>query len=292
MKSRTYLPYYFIAPAAIVIFGIALYPILHTFFISLHQINLKFPDLGMSFIWFENYIRLFQDGRAMGALFNTIFFTVSTVALELVFGMIIAILMDRALRFRGILRATVLIPWAMPTVVAAMLWRWMYNDQSGIINAILYGTGIIPEYIQFLAEPALAWTAVIVTEVWKTTPFMALLLLAGLQVIPREVYEASEIDGASKVRTFFTITLPLLRPVLLVALLFRTLDAFRVFDVIFVMTGGGPGNATESLSLYTYKTMFGALDFGYGSALSVLTFVCVIIISVLYIKFIGTRGQQ
>lgn len=291
MRSRTYLPYYFIAPAAIIIIGIALYPILHTFFISLHQINLKFPDLGMSFIWFENYIRLFQDGRAMGALFNTVFFTASTVALELVFGMIIALLMDRALRFRGILRATVLIPWAMPTVVASMLWRWMYNDQSGIINAILVALGLTPEYIQFLAEPVFAWSAIIVTEVWKTTPFMALLLLAGLQVIPREVYEASEIDGASRVRTFFTITLPLIRPVLLVALLFRTLDAFRVFDVIFVMTGGGPGNTTESLSLYTYKTMFGALDFGYGSALSVLTFVCVVIISVLYIKFIGTKAQ-
>ncbi len=291
MREKSYLPYYFIAPAAIVIFGIALYPIIHTFFISLHQINLKFPDLGMSFVWFENYTRLFRDSRAMGALFNTLFFTVSTVALELVFGMLIALLMDRALRFRGLLRATVLIPWAMPTVVAAMLWRWMYNDQSGIINAILYGFGIIPEYLHFLAEPALAWTAVIITEVWKTTPFMALLLLAGLQVIPRDVYEASEIDGASKIRTFFTITLPLIRPVLLVALLFRTLDAFRVFDVIFVMTGGGPGNATESLSLYTYKTMFGALDFGYGSALSVLTFICVVIISVLYIKFIGTKTQ-
>lgn len=291
MRSRSYLPYYFIAPAAIVMFGIALYPILHTFFISLHQINLKFPDLGMSFIWFENYVRLFRDERALGALANTFFFTVSTVSLELVFGMIIALLMDRALRFRGILRAAVLIPWAMPTVVASMLWRWMYNDQSGIINAILFGIGIIPEYLHFLAEPALAWGAVIVTEVWKTTPFMALLLLAGLQVIPREVYEASAIDGASQIRTFFTITLPLIKPVLLVALLFRTLDAFRVFDVIFVMTGGGPGNATESLSLYTYKTMFGALDFGYGSALSVLTFVCVIIISVTYIKLIGTRTQ-
>jgi len=291
MKSRSYLPYYFIAPAAIIIFGIALYPILHTFYISLHQINLKFPDLGMSFIWFENYIRLFRDVRAMSALLNTIFFTVSTVALELIFGMIIALLMDRALRFRGILRATVLIPWAMPTVVAAMLWRWMYNDQSGIINAILVATGVTTEYLQFLAEPALAWVAVIVTEVWKTTPFMALLLLAGLQVIPREVYEASAIDGASKIRTFFTITLPLIKPVLLVALLFRTLDAFRVFDVIFVMTGGGPGNSTESLSLYTYKTMFGALDFGYGSALSILTFVCVILISVLYIKFIGTKTR-
>lgn len=291
MKSRSYLPYYFIAPVAIIIFGIALYPILHTFYISLHQINLKFPDLGMSFIWFENYIRLFRDVRAMGALLNTVFFTVSTVALELVFGMIIALLMDRALRFRGILRATVLIPWAMPTVVAAMLWRWMYNDQSGIINAILVATGVTSEYLQFLAEPVLAWIAVIVTEVWKTTPFMALLLLAGLQVIPREVYEASAIDGASKIRTFFTITLPLIRPVLLVALLFRTLDAFRVFDVIFVMTGGGPGNATESLSLYTYKTMFGALDFGYGSALSILTFACVVLISVLYIKFIGTKTR-
>jgi multiple sugar transport system permease protein len=291
MRSRTLLPYYFIAPAAIVIFGIALYPILHTFIISLHQLNLKFPDLGMQFVWFENYVRLFRDGRALGALLNTFVFTVSTVALELVFGMIIALLMDRALRFRGLLRATVLIPWAMPTVVAAMLWRWMYNDQSGIINAVLIGLGATSEYVQFLAEPLLAWLAVIVAEVWKTTPFMALLLLAGLQVIPREVYEASEIDGASKIRTFFTITLPLIKPVLLVALLFRTLDAFRVFDVIFVMTGGGPGNATESLSLYTYKTMFGGLDFGYGSALSVFTFMCVVVISVLYIRFIGTNTK-
>jgi multiple sugar transport system permease protein len=291
MISRTRLPYLFIAPSAIILFGVALYPIIHTFFISLHQINLKFPDIGMTFIWFENYKQFVSDGRAIQALKNTIVFTVSTVALELALGMIIAILMDRAIKFRGLLRATVLIPWAIPTVVAAMLWRWMYNDQSGIVNAFLIGVGAVPEYVQFLAAPVLAWIAVIVAEVWKTTPFMALLLLAGLQIIPREIYEAGEIDGAGRIRTFIFITLPLIKPVLLVALLFRTLDAFRVFDIIFVMTGGGPGNATESLSLYTYKTMFGNLDFGYGSALSVLTFLCVAVISILYIRFIGTRTQ-
>ncbi len=203
----------------------------------------------------------------------------------------LAVLLSNKLRGRIAYRTVFFMPSVVSGIAIFLLWRWMYNDQSGIINAMLVGIGATSEYLQFLAEPALAWTAVIVTEVWKTTPFMALLLLAGLQVIPREVYEASEIDGASRVRTFFTITLPLIKPVLLVALLFRTLDAFRVFDVIFVMTGGGPGNTTESLSLYTYKTMFGALDFGYGSALSVLTFICVVIISVLYIKFIGTKTQ-
>jgi multiple sugar transport system permease protein len=291
MRSRSRLPYIFIAPSAIIIVGIALYPILHTFIISLHQINLKFPDIGIRFIWFDNYKQLISDGRAIQALMNTFFFTISTVLLELIFGMIVALLMDRALRYRGLLRAAVLIPWAIPTVVAAMLWRWMYNDQSGIVNAALVGLGVVPEYLHFLAIPSLTWGAVIIAEVWKTTPFMALLLLAGLQVIPREIYEAGKIDGASSIRTFFFITLPLIKPVLLVALLFRTLDAFRVFDIIFIMTGGGPGNSTESLSLYTYKTMFGSLDFGYGSALSVLTFLCVVVISILYIRFIGTRTQ-
>jgi multiple sugar transport system permease protein len=189
--------------------------------------------------------------------------------------------LNRTFRFRGIVRALVLIPWAVPTVVSARMWEWMYNTDFGILNYLL---GV---KINWLGNPFWAMNAAVFMDVWKTTPFVVILLIAGLQVIPRELYQAADIDGAGTWSVFRRITLPLLMPVVLVVLIFRTLDAFRVFDAVYVLTGGGPANTTETLSIYAYKVLFQTLQFGYGSTLSVVVFLCVGMISVFYVRMLS-----
>lgn len=244
--------------------------------------------LQSNFIGFKNYGKYLQDSRMWGALWNTTFFTVITVALELVIGVCIALLINRAFKGRGIIRASVLIPWAIPTAVAAMMWGFLFDGQSGIVAHYLEALHIIPDASWLLSTSDGGMFSIILADVWKTTPYMALLILAGLQTIPQSLYEASDVDGANKFQQFWKITLPLLKSSILVALLFRTLDAFRVFDLIYVLTGGGPANATESISVYAYKTLFAQQNFGEGSVLSVIVFLCVAIISFIYVKLIGS----
>jgi multiple sugar transport system permease protein len=200
-------------------------------------------------------------------------------------GLAVALLLNRLFRGRGLMRAVVLVPWAIPTVVSARMWEWMYNSDFGIFNYFL-GT-----QINWLGDPFWAMNAAIFMDVWKTTPFVALLLTAGLQVIPRELYAAARLDGAAAWAGFRRITLPLLWPTMLVVLLFRTLDAFRVFDAIYVLTGGGPANTTETLSIYAYKSLFQTLQFGYGSAIAVIVFLCVGLISVGYIRLLNRQAR-
>ncbi|RDW20726.1 carbohydrate ABC transporter permease [Oceanobacillus chungangensis] len=244
--------------------------------------------LKSNFIGFANYGKYFKDQRMWQSIGNTAFFTVISVALELVIGLAIALLINRAFKGRGIIRASVLIPWAIPTAVAAMMWGFLYDGQSGIVGHYLEAWNIIPNASWLLSTSEGSMFSIILADVWKTTPYMALLLLAGLQTIPQSLYEASDVDGANKFQQFWSITLPLLKSSILVALLFRTLDAFRVFDLIYVLTGGGPANATESISVYAYKTLFAQQNFGEGSVLSVIVFLCVAIISFIYVKFIGS----
>nr|WP_238988809.1 sugar ABC transporter permease [Calorimonas adulescens] len=283
--------YLMVMPALLCIGLIALYPVVQTFWLSLHRLRLQFPDM-TKFIGLQNYITIFNDDRFINATINTVEFTVISVALELVFGLGIAMLMNKEYKGRGLMRAAALVPWAIPTTVSAMMWKFIYNDQLGVLNDILVKLHIIPEYKAWLGSEATAMGAAIAADVWKTTPFMALLLLAGLQVIPKELYEAATVDGASPWRQFTTITLPLLRPTILVALIFRTLDAFRVFDLIYVLTGGGPGNSTETLSVYAYKTLFRNMDFGMGSTLAVLIFIFIFIISLIYIRILSSGGKE
>ncbi|RPH55181.1 sugar ABC transporter permease, partial [bacterium] len=186
-----------------------------------------------------------------------------------------------AFRGRGLGRAAVLVPWAIPTAGAALLWRFLFDSQAGIVNALL------AEPIVWFNRAATAWVPVILADVWKTTPFVALLLLAGLQNIDPAVYEAAEVDGAGAWRRLWNVTLPLLKPALLVALIFRTLDAFRVFDLVYVLTGGGPGTATEPIALYTFNTFFANLRFGYGAALSVIVFLVTFLLAMLYVRGLG-----
>ena len=244
--------------------------------------------LKSNFIGLENYGKYMKDQRMWKAMGNTAFFTVISVAFELVLGLAVALLINRAFKGRGIIRASVLIPWAIPTAVAAMMWGFLYDGQSGIVAHYLEVLNLIPGASWLLTTSDGGMFSIILADVWKTTPYMALLLLAGLQTIPQSLYEASSVDGANKIQQFWRITLPLLKSSILVALLFRTLDAFRVFDLIYVLTGGGPANATESISVYAYKTLFAQQNFGEGSVLSVIVFLSVAIISLIYVKLIGS----
>lgn len=240
-----------------------------------------------NFIGLKHYKDNFTDGRMWKALGNTMVFTVISVSIELVLGLAIALLINKAFFGRGLVRATILIPWAIPTAVSALMWKFLYDGQNGIVAKYFADIGIINNMSDLLTTGAGAMFAVIFADVWKTTPYMALLLLAGLQTIPSSLYEAASIDGATKWQQFIKITLPLLKSSILVALLFRTLDAFRVFDLIFVLTGGGPANSTETISILAYKVMFSQTNFGEGSALAVIVFICVAIISTIYIKILG-----
>jgi ABC-type sugar transport system permease subunit len=268
---------------------VALFPLVWTFWESLHLHDLRMPWLGRPFVGLTNYLEAFGDPRFRGALGHTAFFAVASVTLELVIGLWLALALNRAFRFRGLVRAAVLVPWAIPTVVSALLWRFMFEGQSGIVNAALVGLGLVGQPVVWLVDPKAAWVPIILADVWKTTPFVALLLLAGLQNIDASLYEAARIDGASAWRQFRYVTLPLLKPALLVALIFRTLDAFRVFDLIYALTGGGPGTSTEPIALYTFNALLQNLQFGYGSALSVIVFVLTFSLALVYIRFLGAE---
>lgn len=241
-----------------------------------------------NFIGIDNYTRLFHDSRFGQSVGHTFVFTIISVAIELVLGMGLALIMDKAMRGIGIVRTTSLIPWAIPTAVSALIWCYLYDGASGVVAMLFTKLGIIasPELLLTTAGGTMA--SAILADVWKTTPYMALLLLAGLQVIDRGLYESSAIDGANAVRTFTSITLPLLKPSMLVALLFRTLDAFRVYDLIAVLTKGTP----ETLSIYAYKMMIGQSNYGYGSVIVVAMFVLVALIAFVYVKILGAELIQ
>lgn len=256
-----------VLPALLTVAAVAVFPLLWTVWESLHRHDLRMPWLGRPFVGLANYGEILADRRFWEALGHTFLFTFATVALELLLGLVLALAMNRAFRGRGLMRAAVLVPWAIPTVVAGLLWRFLFSSQT-----------------VWFTRAATAWVPVILADVWKTTPFVALLLLAGLQGIDPAVYEAAEVDGAGAWRRLWLITLPLLKPAILVTLIFRTLDAFRVFDLVYVLTGGGPGTSTEPISLYTFNTFFSNLRFGYGAALSVVVFLVTFLLAVLYIK--------
>ena len=278
-----------VAPALGVILLIALFPLGWTVWESLHFHDLRMPWLGQPFVGLAHYAEILQDGRFWLAMAHTAFFTATTIAIELILGLFLALALNQSFRGRGWVRADILVPWAIPTVVAALLWRFLFDTQAGIANALLLQTGVLDEPLVWFIRPMTAWVPVILADVWKTTPFVALLLLAGLQNIDSALYEAAAVDGASPWRQLRRITLPLLKPAILVVLIFRTLDAFRVFDLIYVLTGGGPGTATEPIALYTFNTLLQNLRFGYGSALSIIVFLTTFGIALFYIRVLGVR---
>ena len=246
------------------------------------------PQQGSQFVGLDNYRELLHDPLGRQAFFVTIGFVLCSTILELVLGLSIALVIHEQFPGRGWVRAVALIPWAVPTVIASQMWRFIFNDQYGLANLLLYGDQIA-EYIPWLAYPSYAWMAIVLADVWKTSSFASLLILAGLQVIPDDLYDAARVDGATAWQRFWHITLPLLRPALLLALLFRTMDAFRVFDLVFVMTQGGPGGATQVLQYYGYKTLFTEGRIGYGAAISVVVFLAIFLLTLLYIRTLGSR---
>lgn len=224
---------------------------------------------GAGFAGLGMYARLWQDGRWWSALANTFVFTSLSVGIEMVLGIAFALLLDRSFAGRRWARAVVLVPWALPTAVMALAWGWIFNDSFGVLNDLLARAGLVHGPVAWLGHPRTAMAAMVVADVWKTTPFVALVVLAGLQGIPASVLDAARIDGASPARTLWHVVLPLIRPACLVALAFRAAQAFGAFDLPYVMTGGGPGGATETVSLYAYRSFYRYLDFGYGAALAV-----------------------
>ncbi|MGH9795647.1 MAG: carbohydrate ABC transporter permease [Candidatus Acidiferrales bacterium] len=267
--------YGLVAPMVFYAAAIAIVPIFFTLWLSFRR---QMPIFDISqFNGLENYRFLAEDPRFWNALGNTAYFVVAAVGLELALGLGFAMLLHRSFPGRGVARALVLVPWAVPTVVAARFWEWIFNADFGVLNYLL---GV---RINWLGDPFWAMHAAIVADVWKSTPFVVLLLLAGLQVIPEDLYRAARVDGANAWQAFRHVTLPLLRPVIFLVLLFRSMDAARVFDLIFVLTGGGPANETETLVVYSYKLMYRTLQFGYGSTVAVATFVCIFGMSMVYV---------
>jgi multiple sugar transport system permease protein len=254
----------------------------------MHKIILTLPSLGQPFIGLENYKRLLHDKIALHSLINTLLFVFISTFFEILFGLIIALIINRQFRGKGLIRAAILVPWAIPTVVSSQMWRFIFNDKYGLLNYIFFGSDT-SSYVAWLANPTTAFTAIVVADVWKTSSFAALLILAGLQIIPDELYEAARIDGATAWQQFKKITLPLIKPAILVALLFRTMDAFRVFDLVFVMTQGGPADSTNVLQFYGYKKIFAEGLMGYGSTISVLVFLMAFIMAMIYIRVIRIR---
>lgn len=276
-----------------VLAAVAGWPLVRTIYFGFTDASLTNIE-GAQWIGIGNYFSVlslpggatFYDGLLVDpswwrAVWNTVRFTVASVTLETIFGMIVALVLNAQFKGRGIVRAAVLIPWAIPTIVSAKMWAWMLNDQFGILNDMLLGLGLISQKIAWTASPDTAMIAVIIVDVWKTTPFMALLILAGLQMIPGDIYEAAKIDGVHPIKVFWKITLPLVWPALVVAVIFRSLDSLRVFDLIYVLT---PNNLqTKSMSVYAREFLFDFDKFGYGSAASTLLFLIIALMTIMYI---------
>ena len=277
----------FVTPALGVICLIALVPIAMTVWEAMHSHDLRMPWLGRPFVGLHNFAEAAGDERFRSALVRTVVFALVTVPVELAAGVVLALVMHAAIRGRAVIRAAALLPWAIPTVVAALLWRFMFDSQAGIINVPFRSLGLMSAGFDWFVGPLTAWIPIALADIWKSTPFVAVLVLAGLQTIEPTLYEAAAVDGASRIRQFFTITLPLLRSVLIVAAAFRALDALRLFDLAYVLTGGGPGSATEPLSLYAFIAMMQRLRFGYGSALSITVFLLTLGFALLWVRALG-----
>ena len=294
MRQRVRAAWLFLAPMLLVLAAVAGWPLLRTFYYSFTDASLADLD-ARQWVGFDNYFsvlsmpsgRVLYDGLLVDpvwwrAVWNTLLFAVVSVSCETVLGMIVALVLNANFRGRGIVRAAILIPWAIPTIVSAKMWQWMLNDQFGIINAVLLNLGLIHAKIAWTASSDTAMIAVLIVDIWKTTPFMALLFLAALQMLPRDVIEVARLDGANPWQIFWKVTLPLIRPAVMVAVIFRALDALRIFDLIYVLT---PNNVhTKSMSVFVRENLFEFDKFAYGSAASTLLFLIVALLTISYIR--------
>jgi ABC-type sugar transport system permease subunit len=285
------LGYALVAPAVILLLAITAYPIVANLWNSVHFDNLSFGLLPHKFVGGANYTKMFTSPQWIAALERTLAFTVVTIVLDIVAALGLAVMLNRKFVGRGLVRASILVPWAVPTVVSALLWKTMFDPRAGFVDYFLGAIHPAWSSLTWLnASVWRSWVVIFVADSWKNIPFVAIILLAGLQVIPTEVYEAARIDGATGWQAFRRVTLPLLKPALVVALIFRTLQALLVFDVIYIMTGGGPGTSTETLSFFNFYTFIDSTDFGYGGAISVVLVVMALIVAGGYVRFFRTES--
>jgi trehalose/maltose transport system permease protein len=288
LERQKRLAWYLIIPAVFVVFLVIGFPLFQVIYYSL----LKYKLDGVtpaSFVGLDNYAFIFSDSDFWHAVWVTLIFTFFSITIESGLGLVVALVANSEFKGRTLLRVAILIPWAIPTVVSSQIWKWMFNDIYGVANVILANLHLIPHKLAWLATPETALPVIIAVDVWKTTPFMSLLLLAGLQLIPGDLYEAASIDGATGVKSFFAITLPLVTPTLLVALIFRTLDALRVFDIFYIMVGGQGNMAT--VAVYNQQQLIQFLDAGVGSATSVVILLFIMIFVVIYTRFSKTSFE-
>jgi len=276
-------------PALAAVGFVAFYPLGQTIYYSFTDQQFLAGIEPTKWVGLENYKDLIHDTLFRDSVVLTIKFTAITVGFEFVLGMIIALVVNSGFKGRGVMRAMMLVPWAIPTVVAAQMWKWMYNDIYGVVNDAGVRLHLISHNVAWISQPNTALASAAAVDIWKTTPFVALLLLAGLQVIPTELYEAARVDGASAWRQFWRITLPLLRPAILVALIFRTLDALRVFDVFYVFFGNRPD--TQTMAIFAQDAIVGTGDVGYGSAACVAIFLIIGVFTVIYVTFMRVEQQ-
>ena len=281
--------YLSIGPALLMIIGVGIVPILITFSYSFQYRVLTDP-LNTHFVGLDNYIELLTDPSFWEVFKNTAVFAALSMALELFVGLTAALFMNSAQKYVGIIRTIVLNPWAIPGIIIAYMFSFMFNDQVSVVNALLQALHIIDSPITFLADKRWAMFVVIVADTWKQFPYIALMILAGLQTIPKELYESASVDGAGSTAKFFNITLPNLKGIIMVVLLFRTMGAVRIFDIIYGITGGGPANSTATLLYKAYKYIFGDMNFGLGSAMSTIITIIILILSLIYIKTLRTEN--
>ena len=288
-RRQTRIGWILLLPALAVVGFVALYPLGKTVYQSFTNQEFLAGIEPTRWVGLDNYRELWHDTIFRDAVWLTIKFTLITVSFEFVLGLIIALVVNSSFKGRGAMRAVMLVPWAIPTVVAAKMWQWMLDDVFGVINDILMKLHIISHPHAWISDPATSLAAVSAVDIWKTTPFVALLLLAGLQVIPRDLYEAASVDGANQLQQFWRITLPLLLPAILVTLVFRTLDALRVFDVFFVFFGNRQD--TQTMAVYAQSTIVGDGHVGYGAAVSVAIFLIISLFAVIYMVFMRVTEE-
>ncbi|MCU1469786.1 MAG: sugar transporter permease [Glaciihabitans sp.] len=279
------LAFWLLLPACVAVFGVIIYPMFRTLIVSLFQVNSALASV-TPFVGLGNYLTVLSNSDFWASIGRTLYFTLVSTALELILGLIVAGLLNANLKWRWLFRTIVVIPWAIPTIVNAAMWKGIFNAQYGALNALLTQLGIIQNYQAWLADPTLALNMVILADVWKTVPLVAFFLLAGLTAIPPELYEAAKLDRASWPRIFRSIVLPMLVPSISIVLVLRTVEAFKVFDIIYAMTRGGPVNGTATVAYYAYETAFSDQNFGVGSAISYIITIFILVLSAVYLRLL------
>ncbi|NOU98693.1 carbohydrate ABC transporter permease [Paenibacillus planticolens] len=280
-----------ITPAILVVFGIVLFPLIYTFILSLYSMSLTVESMG-DFVGLQNYINALTDSTFWASTGRTAYFSFVSISIEIVLGLMIALLVNEKIKGMAILRSIIILPWAVPTIVNGAMWKWIYHPEYGALNAFLTQLHIIPHYQSWLSKPWLAMNMVIVSDVWKMTPLVVIFLLASLQMTNKSVYEAASVDGANMIRRFFILTLPHLKPMILVIIVMRTMETFKVFDLVYALTMGGPSDGTKVLTYQAYVKAFNNLQFSQGATISFLIAIMIGLMTLVYVKTLKAEGES